>query len=355
MIGDSHNFGQRVELRNDGWVVKPRSIFWERLFLSSASPLRQKIHEIFKVIGIAPNVLPYLEFQSDDLSCGGLVEFCHVKDLSPADHLDDSHWHSIGSVCALMAWFGISDLHKSNMVCGWDGNGEFNFAPIDIESAVDDFELLSQTLLLPTKDISESICGLSAVLTYYKQRGGNIAALCEGYDRMFQALEERRDLLLNCLTQVTSHQHRVASRLIFRATRDYVAYLDGRLTEKDFIPSLHAEELKQLSRGDVPFFFRYLNSKDVQAYAAPGVIETVTLDDALTESVLRYAVVLSEKRLVFKNRSTLRKAGLLQLARCFDPQQVTSYSTPKTNLVYELNLITVSFADRQSIAVKRRA
>jgi hypothetical protein len=91
------------------------------------------------------------------------------------------------------------------------------------------------------------------------------------------------------------------------------------------------------------------------AYASTGPIETVTLDDGPTESVLRYAVVLSEERLVFKNRSTLHKAGLLQLARCIDPQQVTSYSTPKTNLVYELNLITVSFADRQAIAVKRRA
>ena len=53
-LGDSHNFGRRVELRG-ARVAKPRTVFWEWLVLSRESPLRQLLAEEAARDGLGPD------------------------------------------------------------------------------------------------------------------------------------------------------------------------------------------------------------------------------------------------------------------------------------------------------------
>lgn len=63
-LGDSHNFGRRVSLR-EGRVHKPRTLAWERLVLSGESPLRRLLDDAAERDGLGRDAfgfLPSLEF-----------------------------------------------------------------------------------------------------------------------------------------------------------------------------------------------------------------------------------------------------------------------------------------------------
>ena len=84
-LGDSHNFGRRVSLR-DGRVAKPSAVLWEWLLLCGQSPLRRLLAECAASDGLGRDAfafLPTLEFFPGDEPVGGEVEQVRLQPLEP--------------------------------------------------------------------------------------------------------------------------------------------------------------------------------------------------------------------------------------------------------------------------------
>jgi hypothetical protein len=45
-LSDRHNFGHSVTTDSDHWLLKPRPVIWEYLFLDGESPLRLVLGDI---------------------------------------------------------------------------------------------------------------------------------------------------------------------------------------------------------------------------------------------------------------------------------------------------------------------
>src|SRR5262249_47162464 len=124
-LGDSHNFGQRVSVR-DGRVHKPRTLLWEWLVLSAESPLRQPLGEAAERDGLGDSFgfLPDLKFFRSRSHIGGEVEQVALR---PLGALSSNHRRAlavtVGRAIALFSWLGVCDLHWENLVLGRDDRG----------------------------------------------------------------------------------------------------------------------------------------------------------------------------------------------------------------------------------------
>lgn len=322
--GDSHNFSQRVQIRSDGWVYKPRCLFWEKTFLSRQGIVREFLDEQFF---IHPESSP-LELAPDlatELSDNNLTGRIKALKLSPpsSERLNFRDFEQIGSVIALCVWLGITDLHLDNIAFGLSESGKLVFFPIDIECVFEDVLLPSQTCLIPN---SHSLNGVGAAaglnkLTAILSKNQILAALPAilfGFD---QALTHLETFSANFLQLVSSNPHfsNCPIRVVPRATRTYANLLANR--EQAITPPLLPAEAEQLARGDIPYFFRFLNSDKIYHY--------VSKDFQYAESAWRANGDYFDIPAVKTLRSPLRlesiiqtplqrKAGLLQLARFFD-------------------------------------
>ena len=134
--GDSHNGGHCVQFEQGVWH-KPRSVYWESLFLHPNSPLRTFIQ---------PHcIMPCLNFtEATDHCTEGWVQnqtILTTQDSTPVENLQT--WASVGSTIALLSVLGVYDLHRDNMAIGFDPAGNFVFGPLDVECLGFSFELVS--------------------------------------------------------------------------------------------------------------------------------------------------------------------------------------------------------------------
>lgn len=319
-LGDVHNFGQQVHLAKDGRVFKPRSLVWEWLFLASESPMRALIDDASIRRGQASpfTAVPTLKFFLGDLDGPGAVE--HLKAQDIGDVISDEEWSAIGRVVGLCAWFGIGDLHHENLILGRSAGGNLIFAPIDIESILDDFELLSQTLLLPAEGISAGVAGMDKLIA--SGRGKGVVSLCRGYLEAFDLLEDLKPEIERILLDLPRFTE-LPCRLIFRPTRDYMAVAKGHRQDLDIL--LCANERMQLDRGDIPFYFRKMGSAQILFYKEPGVATKAELRPEITSKVMSYITVPEAGKIRRRNLGLLRKTGVMQLARAFDPGVNATY------------------------------
>ncbi|MGK5082406.1 hypothetical protein WDW37_03795 [Bdellovibrionota bacterium FG-1] len=167
LLGDPHNFGRRVRELDDGTLEKPRTIGWEWLFLSKESPLRIFLSDVFSrnSTGCPFDLFEDVEFFSSDPGLAqGRVERIH---WDPGRfELSSLVCQQVGSVIALISWFGIGDIHAQNMALGTSKSGGPICMPLDIECIFDDYQLPSQTFLLHPKHNATVQSGLSSLLPF---------------------------------------------------------------------------------------------------------------------------------------------------------------------------------------------
>ena len=140
-LGDSHNFGRRVELRGKR-VVKPRTVFWEWLMLGKDSPLRKLLREAGESAGLGRDVfgfVPSLKFYEGRDGVGGEVERVALEPLRAVSAAKRRELAVVvGRSLSLWSWFGAADLHWENLVLGADAKGSIVFGPLDVEMLLGD-------------------------------------------------------------------------------------------------------------------------------------------------------------------------------------------------------------------------
>ena len=301
-LGDPHNFGRRVEMRGD-FVHKPRTVVWESLMLSKASPLRRFLGSDF-------DFLPALAIDRRR----GLVERLQ---LQPLRGRRDELATIVGKSLALWAWLGVADLHWENMALGRDREGRVVFGPLDIEMMFGDMRLPTQTKLIPEADPEygdelRHAAGVRRALPHLGApiSGQHLVAIVTAYTATLRFLDENRKTIARILAPFDA-----PIRVLLRATGDYA---------RDPVPwpPLLDCEAEQLARGDVPYFFRLRGARGIR-YFRDARLRATGLVPAPTEPLL-------PRSLRSPSRRVLRAQGTLAVIAAFDHPSLTGKHGPIT-------------------------
>lgn len=246
----------------------------------------------------------------------------HVEKLQfqapGAGQFDGDAYRCIGSALACLLWFGITDLHGSNVVFGLDPAGCLVFSPVDIECLFEDIYLPSQAHLVPAGKSQIKSSGLAAVRKYLLEHGtiSMIAAVCDGFLEAISFFERFDAELMPVVSR--DERLEVPVRVIIRSTRDYHAVLMKK--GEPAAPPLAPSERVQLDRGDIPYFFRRMSRREILSYADDYREEAADLPQSQVDTAIALSRIpdngIFPRR---RNAAELRSLAPLQLARYFDP------------------------------------
>lgn len=356
-LGDSHNFGRRVTMR-DGRVHKPRTVFWEWLLLSASSPLRRLLDEIAVREGLGPETfafLPDLHFGSPRARTGGEVEKVELEPLP--DPTSDSRRELsriTGRFVALFAWLGVSDLHWENLVLGTAADGRTVLAPLDVEIVLEDMSLPTETKLLPDADpeyaaISRHAAGVRRVLPYLGKPIdiADLLAMASAYRGTLDLLDRHARAIADALARVPGLRE-APIRVLLRGTDEYV-----RAPSVPPWPPLLDAEIEQLDRGDIPYFFRLYGRRGIHYFAEPSLRTVKTLP--LTGDVPRLDPLLSLSRgLRSPSRASLREQGLFALLAAFDhPLLDGEHEREGIAVAFRARTLVVTLAEGEELRAPR--
>lgn len=258
-LGDQHNFGRAVKQQLNGDVFKPRCIFWESQILCQ-SKLRDQFYIKSRSAGVSNPLEDLPEFSykmSNEFPYEGTVNF--VQGLPPQIR-SEQNASSLGSLIAMCVFFGIGDLHRQNLFFELDENKNA-IAPLDVESIFFQNWLPSQTMLVAPiydKHGVREACGLTSVLQSIGDSSPHLLfPLLESYENSIRFfLREMVPDAIDFFREGTLM--RAPIRIVLRPTQEYANWLKGEREHLTF--PLYPEEEIQLSRGDIPYFFRFTES-----------------------------------------------------------------------------------------------
>lgn len=309
-LSEPHNFGQRVLRLENGWIQKPRTMFWERLFLS-AGTFREQISAQFLNSNL--QIDPFECFTCLSFSGNDLVECFRGE---PVQDMKADEARKLGAAIALMAFFGVVDLNMENVQFA-RREQRFVFAPLDIECIGADVSHLAQSFLAYSKQVPEFKCGLVSLLPLLrKNRDALACGLLVGYlDTLAHALtiEGQLDLIMARAIGL----ERPPIRVLLRPTKSYSGFMNGTAKAKEFAISPLASEIEQMQRGDIPYYFRYPDEEVIYHYESLG---NAVLSDANGHALVAPDRFVAHRRLSApagsrQNAGQLGLAGALQLAR----------------------------------------
>jgi hypothetical protein len=345
-LGDSHNFGRRVELRG-GKVHKPRALLWEWLVLAPESPLRKLLAAQAKRDGLAEDAfgfLPSLKVSRNKARVGGEVEQVKLSPLGAPSETDRRALAVItGRSLALWSWLGVADLHWENLVLGRDARGRIIFGPLDVEMILADLSLPTETKLLPDADpeyaqVCRHACGVRRVLPYLGKpiAADDLLAMVAAYLETLVFLDRHASAIAEVFAKLPELRT-TPIRICLRGTDEYV-----HAGSQPLWPPLLAAEEEQLARGDIPYFFRLYGQKGIHYYGNEALTELKRLP--LRGDVPQLDPILQVgKGLRAPSRKSLREEGLFMLLGAFDDASLTG--------VHKSESLEVALRAR-SIAVK---
>lgn len=305
-LADLHNFGQsvqRIGRGSESFFQKPRPIFWEWLFFGRNSPLSEFFGHS-KLNGFSPrNAIFNLDTDMGPDFSGRSREVVGIAEGT----LSETHAYSLGTLLAYCYIFGIRDLHRHNLV-----KTATHIQVVDAEVVLSKLLLPHETLLLPFKEVGPGECGASVILDVLAGVDvGSIKLLFAGYLDVFNSVMLHRENILGVLQSQGEQSGRIPIRHILRDTFHYRAWP----TKTPPIPFFESE-IQQLRRGDIPYYFKFLNQSEVFEFTdSAGSFAPVSLPDEFLRGAAREAtnpeVLLEDVRL----RKSLLPAGLLYLAK----------------------------------------
>lgn len=351
-LGDSHNFGRRVFERS-GVIVKPRTVFWEWLFLSPESPLRQ-----FFAASTEPalfSFLPHLNFGTPKTREGGDVQ---RMDLQPLADLSVERKRELalvtGRSLAFWSWFGVADLHWENMVLGLDAHGHIVFTPLDIEMVLADLSYPTETKLIPdadpeVADVCRHAAGVRRILPYLGKPvgAGDVVVMARAYLHMLGFLDRQAKSITDVLNNL-SELREMPIRVCLRGTDEYV-----QGDWKSLWPPLLDEEKEQLDRGDIPYFFRLYDKLGIHCFGNQALTDIKTLPMEGDVPQLEPLLQLS-RGLRSKSRKTLREEGLLTVLGAFDHKSFKgTHVADGLEVTYQKKTLLVKLPDGEEIEAHR--
>jgi hypothetical protein len=328
-LGDSHNFGRRVEERGDR-IAKPRTIVWEQLALSAESPLRRALDEAAKHEGVpeAFAFLPDLAFlppEGDPRHAARGGEVTRIA-LEPLGDLSDDDRATlarvVGRSLALWSFLGVADLHWENLALGRDPRGHVVLAPLDVEMILDDLSRPTETKLLPDADpelgleggaVVRHAAGARRALPFLGKPvpAAGVVTIAGAYLATLDLLERHARAIADAFAGLPALRE-VPIRVCLRGTDEYV----NAASRPPWPPLLDAER-EQMDRGDIPYFFRLYGRAGIHYYADAALERVSTLP--LEGDVPRLPPLLSIARaLRSPSRAKLRDEGLFTVLGAFD-------------------------------------
>ncbi len=262
---DRHNFGkcvERIERASGQWYQKPRSVYWEHLFFGQCSPIKS----FFNSVG-SNGDRPLSEYLFN-LNVEVKSDWLGFSEEVSGDKIPTSieHSYSFGVLVGYCYLLGIRDLHKYNLVVK-----EKHFQVIDAEVVLTNLILPNETILLPFREIPFDLSAVSLLCGDLKKLSPyQIEKLFSGYFDVTTAILDSLDTIMPVLEHECQNQH--PARVILKNTKQYRDFLMGNGPANDYLP----EELVQLDRGDIPYFFKYVGQNRLHYLSEHGLVETVS-------------------------------------------------------------------------------
>jgi hypothetical protein len=268
--GDTHNFGKHVESSGNGWILKPRTVFWERLFLDVSSPFRRGADRLG-----GPQspfaFLPRLRFaRHPSLRVGGLVEALQVSPLREKEVDPSFILENMGGLLAVCSWFGMDDMHCENLKLGCiKETSRWVMGPVDIEMIFKDIRSPCRVGILPVDEKRRFAAGIKCVNGLIRSQGNRgFLAILYGYLNCLHHLVENAGRYVALMEGVKGVVN-APVRVLLRNSEDY-AVLMGKVAKKHAVnPELPllVDEIIQMERGDLPYFFCTQRNKAIRYYA----------------------------------------------------------------------------------------
>ena len=250
-LGDLHNFGKavRCETTPDGdtWFEKPRTVFWEHLFFGVKSPLRQFFSKQEIIFGL--NVEPIAPTNTG-----------RCLQVKRENLISNNCNYSFGYLLGYSYLFGVQDLFCENLIetCR-------NIQPIDAEIVLSKFFLPHESSLMPFKTISYERSGLALMKPEAKLISPqNLSEIVDGFIDVLQEATSFSEQIVDSIEREIAGC-KVPIRILLRPTSEY---RDWQQHIGRYLP----EEIDQLSRGDIPYFFKLIGDESIYFF---GSIETV--------------------------------------------------------------------------------
>jgi hypothetical protein len=261
MLGDIHNFGL-VVYRKDDIVVKPRSCLWEQEFFGWKAGFYNLMSDL--------SVLPNDTASKVSKLCGLEVLFVsrnqsqvtfYSEAISSIEYRE-SHVFAISSLLLFSFLFGMQDLHSDNIIVNNNGNIQV----VDLECLFTNLSLPAQTLLFRFKSISEEHCGLNRILPTLRLYAANntddfclllYSIFCELFDFLFDNLKT----IEHWLSTLQTRNMNVPIRIIPKRTSEY-----SKMIKNKNFAGCQPEELCQLERNEIPYFFTTLSDRQKLFY-----------------------------------------------------------------------------------------
>lgn len=353
--GDSHNFGQRVGLElgasGEKSFRKPRPVYWEWLFFGQDSPLKSTLLTLAEAGSIELTEALFqsifrLDVEMDKLHFHGRVRGLSDVTSEPGPQ-SPVHLYRFGVLLAYAFALGIRDFHRGNLVRTTEG-----LIPIDVESLFVRLHLPHETLLLPFRDTAYENCGLSRLVPDREDLDiDSIFSLLRGFFAMLNLLADSDPAPARLIHAEIAQHGPIPIRHLLRDTKDYRDWQRAR-PQIPFLP----EELHQLERGDIPYFFKILADERVfywrtrDRQAEPVEIPAAMLAGTRREAINPLSLLESHRV-----RATLLPHGILFLARTWVPEEWTGSLRLdlETTLTFSpesiaLNLSGHSFSSRRA-------
>jgi hypothetical protein len=326
--GDPHNFGQSVQV-----VSRASGIYFQKP--GKDSPLAGLFAVKNNAAGSLRDHIFNLEVEvGEDFSgISRQVEtFSGVRD-------ERALGHSLGVLLAYCYIFGIRDLHHHNLI-----RVKSHLQVIDAEVVLVKLLLPNETLLLPFKDIGPESAGIRHLTEIPAPLSAEmvsaiLAGYCETFDRIESVLPEMTKVFAGLQTEMA----RVPVRHI---ARDTIVYRDWK-TSSPKTP-FFKEELEQLERGDIPYFFKFIGDPCLYQYAdRSGARVQVDAPSEFLKAIARDATdpldLLKQDRV-----EVLFSTGILFLAkRLLTPDFQGELCFGRTALSQEAGLISATVGGRR--------
>ncbi len=302
---EAHTYPSRVQ----------NATLWEKLFVSENSPLRELFQEFEFSRRLNPFRLMHKVKHETSLDDSNKVEFSE-KVLPNNNPVSVESYQSVGAYLALFSWFGVTDLHKNNMMYKTI-NRHTKITPLSIECIFNDIYLPSQTLLAPKKTDQNNHSGFDKIFDHLKSEGTtqDIYLFIKGYIEyllFLNTIKQRISTLVNSIENV----HNTPIRVLVKNDSVYLKFFKGYLmTAQEF----EKTEVLQLKKSKIPYYFHYLNENKIYFYNTLEEQEPIRQNSPIHKSIHK----LSRRQGVMPSQNSYRsllERGALQLARLLLPK-----------------------------------
>jgi hypothetical protein len=273
-LGDIHNFGRTVQIDEEGdgslVVVKPRSVFWESLLFGTRSP----------ILALLADCAPFSNFRS----------FAQLEVVSDSPHMGKEKLlvsqpadavpavepllHDFMDLCAYCLALGVADLNCENLL-----TTESGLVVVDVESLFLALPSVSATCLMASRNMLHRVCGIAKLLPQKRLLAvDTVASLLARFHASCGAITRQLFNIQHVLDGFHGQLESVPIRIIARPTGEYARAIEDR----DRWSGLFPEEVCQLERGDIPYFFCLSGGKTIFYYGSSD-FETLAASREFTE------------------------------------------------------------------------